>query len=110
MNQYAHAKTDQDGDVWVAKYGVYANDRPNAEIAVNDTLTQLEKNYEQAFGEVPSPSQMKQALEFVGLLFAEISHTGPTTLYAQAVARLSWIIQEDDPVQTAVNIRNLEAF
>ena len=106
-NNFATAKEDQDGDVFVPKYNCYSSENLSS---MSDTLVQLEKNYEDAFGEVPSADDMKNALKFVSSLFAEISETAPTTVYAQATHRLSWMIEEDSPVGTAGNIWQLRCL
>lgn len=112
LNQFVTAKTDGDGDTYVEKYGKYAtnNDCASANEDVVKILEQLEKNYEAAFGEIPRAKQMKGALMFSSFLLAEICENAPTSVYEEACNRLSWIIQEDDPVETAVNIRGLQTL
>lgn len=66
-----------------------------------DSLTQLTKNYETAFGEKPDKKQLRSALHFVESFLAEVGTTSLNTRYARAATALSWMIDPDDIIKTA---------
>jgi len=70
----------------------------------NDSLKQLEKNYETAFGKKPSKEDMKEALCFIELFFAEIKTTCHGTPVSKAADTLSTLIDLDNDKETAKNI------
>lgn len=93
-------KTDSVGDTFSKKYGQYVN----SHILLEDTLEQLEKNFEDSFGYEPSRNDMEKALGFISMFFAEIGETCSKTRKAQAASELSYLVDADDPIETARRI------
>jgi hypothetical protein len=91
---------DSAGDAYSKKYGVYVNGDLTL---INDTLNQLEENYEVAFGDTPTKEGMESALKFVSLLLAEIGETCQGTKKAMASGQLSFLI-DDEVTKTVENI------
>lgn len=104
MNEFVKFnKKDSAGDVWCEKYKKYVHYQTN--YLAEDTLLQLEKNYETAFDEIPSADDMKKALQFIALFCAEIGETCyADSQKAWAASEIRSLIDEDDPILTANNI------
>lgn len=92
--------TDGNGDTYSKKYDQYVN----ADILMDSTLTQLEKNFEDVYEHEPSAEDMKKSLKLMYLFLAEIGETCATTIQARAASEISLLINEDNPIETAENI------
>lgn len=95
--------TDSTGDIFVTGFNKYIKSTFSA-----DHLIQLVKNFENCFEEIPAnPEDLKAALKFTYMFLAEIGECYPYSQYAAACSKLSWIIDEEDPIKTAENIASL---
>jgi len=103
MKQEIEVKSaDSVGDIFVKGVGRYLK---NA--IASDTLRQLVKNYESAFGETPDNEQLQAALTFVESFLCEIGETAAGTQYARAATSLSWFIITDDVLETSERIAEI---
>lgn len=98
-------KEDRTGDIFVKEAEQYINSKISA-----DTLQQLGRNFETAFGHFPTIAELNKALQFAYLFFAEIGETASTTVYSSACSRLSWIIDSDNPIKTAENMGSIRVM
>jgi hypothetical protein len=94
-------KTDSNKDTFCEKYNCYVGGDVTG---TEDTLSQLEENFEAAFGKEPTAKEMKQALKFAYLFLAEIGTTCARTLKARAASEITDMINDEDPVETAAYI------
>ena len=93
--------TDGVGDTFSEKYGVYVKGDVSL---IEDTLVQLEKNYEDSFDEKPSKKDMENALKFTSLFLAEIGETCAKSVISRDVSSISALVSCEKVVRTAENI------
>jgi hypothetical protein len=94
---------DSCGDIYCKKYDRYVPHDVYPELT-EDTLRQLESNYEVAIGGIPSAQDMMNTLSFIAMFCAELMETAPKSIKARAAGELYSLIDEDNPIKTAMNI------
>ena len=72
-----------------------------------DSLNQLEKNYEEVFESIPEPEELEDVFKFMSLFLAEIGETCPNTRYSKAASDISFLLNECEPLRIAENLARI---
>lgn len=99
MNTEITVTTDSVGDTFVSGYNRYTSNG----IMFKDHMEQFKKNYEEAFGEEPTPEALDSAFGFAYKILCEIWECYPTSHDAKYISRISHLFK-DNAFDTIDNI------